>query len=54
MAANVLFEGGAAELLCGKRLRGASGSWSMLGAEMRWAVRGSVLYRCVWAMPYRG
>ena len=51
MVENVLFEGGATELLCGKGLRGVSGRWSMLGAEMRWAVRGSVLHRCVWIMP---
>ena len=40
MVENVLFEGGAAELLCG----GASGSWSMLGAEMRWMVRACVAW----------
>ena len=42
-------------------MEGASGSWSMLGAEMRWMVRACVAWsvewwddECVWAMPYRG
>ena len=40
MVENVLFEGGAAELLCGRGF----GKLEYVGAEMRWMVRACVAW----------